>query len=243
MKRARLKALAALGMVACLGSARMAAAQTGNSTIKGIIVAADPRRPLEGARIFLVGTEYAATTDARGTFEFGRLEAGQYVIQASAIGFTALSSPLLLKERETLEVEFVAQSEAANLPDLVVSESANNGPADWLRRKAEGNGRYITRATIESRRVSTVPDALRMVPGVRIECRGAVCVARMSRAPRGCSPGYFLDGVPSDPAVLWLTPVSDIDWSKRSLSRSSWACPRTNENSRKFLSVSRAHSS
>lgn len=189
-----------------------AAAQAGASTIKGTIVTSDSRRPIEGARIALIGTSHSATTDRSGAFQFGGLDAGQYVIQASAIGYTTLSSPLLLKERETLEVQFEANAEAFKLPDVEVAERANHGPADWLRRKGEGLGRYITRANIEDRRAATVPDALRIVPGLRIECRsGNVCVARMARAPRGCGPGYFMDGIPADPAVLWMTPVQEIE--------------------------------
>ena len=187
-------------------------AQARSAAIRGVIKNVQVGLPLEGARINLVGTPFSTTSDARGQFRFVDLDPGQYVIQASAIGFATMSSPLLLKESETLEVEFEANPEAVNLPELTVEERANHGPADWLRRKSEGRGRYITRQYIEDRRASTVPDALRMVPGLRIECRGSqICVARMARAPRGCSPAYFMDGIPTDPAVLWLTPVGEIE--------------------------------
>jgi hypothetical protein len=190
------------------------AAQARSSAIKGVIVSVSSgeRLPLSGARISLVGTPHIKTTDANGLFLFSDLDPGRYVIQAAAIGFTTMSSPLILKEQETLDVEFEATAEAVNLPELTVEERANHGPADWLRRKSEGRGRYISRAALEERRTATIPDALRMVAGVRIECRGGnVCVARMARAPRGCSPAYFMDGIPSDPAVVWLTPVAEIE--------------------------------
>lgn len=187
-------------------------AQARSAAIRGVIKNVQVGVPLEGARINLVGTPHSATSDARGQFRFIDLDPGRYVIQASAIGYATMSSPLLLKESETLEVEFEANPEAVNLPELTVEERANHGPADWLRRKSEGRGRYITRQYIEDRRASTVPDALRMVPGLRIECRGSqICVARMARAARGCSPAFFMDGIPTDPAVLWLTPVGEIE--------------------------------
>lgn len=189
-------------------------AQARSGAIKGIIVAIGDgdRRPLAGARISLIGTRHSSTTDSRGLFHFLDLDPGRYVIQAAAIGYSTMSSPLLLKEQETLDVEFEAQIEAVSLPELTVEERANHGPVDWLRRKTDGRGRYITRQQIEERHTSTIPDALRMVAGVRIECRGSlVCVVRMARAPRGCSPAYFMDGIPADPAVVWLTPVSEIE--------------------------------
>jgi hypothetical protein len=187
-------------------------AQGRSGRIRGVILEGQRRTPIEGARISLVGTERAATTDSRGEFEFDELEPGKYVIQAAAIGYSILNSPLILRERETLDIEFEAESEGVRLPDLTVEERANHGPMDWLRRKSEGRGRYITRADLEERRSATVPDALRMLAGVRIECRtSTVCVVRMARSPRNCGPGYFMDGIPTDPAVVWLTPVQEIE--------------------------------
>ncbi len=189
------------------------AAQARLGRIKGVILETQRRTPIEGARISLVGTERSTTTDARGEFTFDELEPGRYVIQAAAIGYAVLNSPLILKERETLEVEFEADAEAVRLPELSVEEKATpNGPMDWIRRKAEGRGRYITKEDLEAHHTATVPDALRSVAGVRIECRAnLVCVARMARSARNCGPAYFMDGIPTDPAALWLTPVQEIE--------------------------------
>jgi hypothetical protein len=204
----------ALGVALSAAPPTPTAGQARSGGIKGIIVVVDSvgRRPLAGARISLVGTVHSSTTDGRGTFHFIDLDPGQYLIRAAAIGYSTMSSPLIVKEQETLDIEFEAQAEAVNLPELTVEERANHGPADWLRRKSEGRGRYITRQQIEARHSATVPDAMRMVAGLRIECRGAViCVVRVARAPRGCSPAYFMDGIPSDPAVVWLTPIAEVE--------------------------------
>jgi hypothetical protein len=83
---------------------------------------------------------------------------------------------------------------------------------DWLRRKSEGRGRYITKEDIAARQSATLPDALRGLAGVRIECRTSiVCQVRMARSPRNCGPGYFMDGIPTDPAAVYLTPVNEIE--------------------------------
>ncbi|MEO8449643.1 MAG: hypothetical protein ABI647_07630, partial [Gemmatimonadota bacterium] len=58
----------------------------------------------------------------------------------------------------------------------------------------------------------SVPDMMRAIAGLRVECRNAVqCSVRMARSPRGCNPAYFMDGIPSDPAIVWLTPVHEIE--------------------------------
>lgn len=187
-------------------------AQQSKGTIRGVVMVSKERRPIEGARINLVGMDAVTVTDARGTFLFEDLIPGRYVIQASAIGFTQLTSPVVLRSSQTLNIEFLADAEAVELPEVSVREMANNGPVDWIRRKAEGRGRYISRADIESRNAATVPDMMRMLAGVRVECRNAVqCSVRMARSPRGCNPAFFMDGIPSDPAIVWLTPVGEIE--------------------------------
>ena len=102
--------------------------------------------------------------------------------------------------------------EGVRLPELTVEERANHGPVDWIRRRNEGRGRYVTRQDIEKRNPATLPDAMRMVPGVRVECRsGSICAIRLARAPRGCNPAFFMDGIPSDPAIAYLTPITDVE--------------------------------
>lgn len=189
-----------------------APAQEGTGVIRGVFKVNGSGQPIEGARVTLVGTTFLVLTDRRGEFEFPSLMPGRYVVRAAAIGFSTVTSPIDLKHRQTIDMEFLAEAEAVTLPELAVEETADHGPMDWLRRKSEGRGRYLTRADLEKRQAATVPDALRMVPGVRIECRTAqVCYVRLARAPRGCNPAFFMDGIPSDPAIAYLTPVHEVE--------------------------------
>jgi hypothetical protein len=165
---------------------------------------------LEGSRVTLVGTLLVTTTNARGEFAFQGITPGKYVIQASAIGFATLSSPIEVKALETLEIEFEVDPEAARLPDVNVTE-APNLPAEFVRRKSEGGGRYFTRADIERRHPNSVAELLRTVPGMRVECRGVECRAMFNRAPRNCPPAYFIDGAPAHPSFIWLQTPNDLD--------------------------------
>jgi hypothetical protein len=178
--------------------------------INGIVLTAANRSGIAGARVTLVGTPFVVNTNARGEFSFNGLTPGKYIIQASAIGFARLSSPIEVKPLETLEVEFEADPESFRLPDLEVAEKPNL-PADFLRRSQEGGGRYFHRAEIEKRDPRTVGDLLRGVAGMRIDCRGAVCRAVFARSPRNCQPAYYMDGIPVDATVVWLQPPRDLD--------------------------------
>ena len=178
--------------------------------IHGTVLTSANRSGIEGARVTLVGTPFVVSTNPRGEFSFNGLTPGKYVIQASAIGFATLSSPIEVKALQTLEVEFEADPENFRLPDLEVAERPNL-PADFLRRSQEGGGRYFHRAEIERRDPRTVGDLLRGVAGMRIDCRGPVCQAVFARSPRNCQPAYYMDGIPVDATVVWLQPPRDLD--------------------------------
>jgi hypothetical protein len=108
-------------------------------------------------------------------------------------------------------VHFETEASTFRLPDLAVEE-APNLPPDFLRRKQEGRGRYFSREDIERRNPNTVGDLLRTVPGMRLDCRGPICRAVLARAStRNCQPSYWMDGIPTDPSVVWLQPPRDLD--------------------------------
>lgn len=178
--------------------------------INGTVYTASNRSGVVGARVLLVGTPFLVSTNSRGEFTLHGLTPGKYVIQASAIGFATLSSPIEVKPLETLEVEFEVDPESVRLPDLEVSE-APNLPPDFLRRSREGGGRYFHRAEIEKRDPRTVGDLLRGVAGMRVDCRGPICRAVFARSPRDCQPAYYMDGIPVDATVVWLQPPRDLD--------------------------------
>jgi hypothetical protein len=179
-------------------------------SITGIVRISERGAGLEGARVTLIGTTLTVTTNDKGEFAFHGITPGKYVIQASAIGYSTLTSPIDVKERETLEVQFETEAQSFRLPDLEVAEKPNL-PADFVRRSQEGRGRYFSRADIEKRNPKTVGDLLRTVPGMRIECRGIVCRAVLARSIRGCSPTFWMDGIPADPQLVWLQPPGDLD--------------------------------
>lgn len=187
------------------------------SEIRGTVVRAADRQPVTGAKVSLDGTEFALVTDGKGKFKFPKVAAGQYIIRAEVEGFPVATSTVLLAQGDRLDVEFqVGTSDAVTLPELKVTEAAPvkvSPIVEFNRRATSGNGRYITRDFIEKRHPATLMDLMRALPGVRIECPRSerVCRIRMSRAPRGCGPGYFLDGIPADQSVLFLTSPTDVE--------------------------------
>jgi hypothetical protein len=179
-------------------------------SINGTVRASAKGPLIEGARVVLLGTPFAVSTSRHGEFSFVGLVPGKYVIQASAIGFETLSSPIEVKPLETLQVEFEAEPQSFRLPELEVREKPNL-PADFLRRSTSGGGRYYSRAEIERRNAPTLGDLLRTVPGLRVSCAFFPCRIQLARAPRTCPLAYWIDGVLADPGTVLLQPPRDLD--------------------------------
>jgi hypothetical protein len=81
-------------------------------SITGIVRISERGAGVEGARVVLIGTTLMVITNAKGEFAFHGITPGKYVIQASAIGYSTLTSPIDVKERETLEVQFETEAES-----------------------------------------------------------------------------------------------------------------------------------
>jgi Carboxypeptidase regulatory-like domain/TonB-dependent Receptor Plug Domain len=185
------------------------------SEIRGIVILAETRKPVVGAAVSLEGTQVQVATDKKGKFKFPKVAAGEYLIRAEIEGYPAATSTIQLALGERVEVEFLvgAEVEGQVLPEIEVTAADNRiSPVETFNRRAtEGNGRYIKRAEIERRRPASLMDLLRSVPGVRVVCPRSqhVCALRLRRAT--CGPAYFMDGMPTDPSVLYLTMPSDVE--------------------------------
>ena len=180
------------------------------ATVGGVLVGRDSRVGIEGVRIAVLGTSLITTSDSSGRFFLAGVPPGVRVVQARAIGFAVGSWLLELSEaqdfRDTLALE----------PRIYTLEAvtAIADPNDWRseaafeRRRAQGDGFYITRADITQRRATNVADLMRQVPGLITLCRAANCRIMMMRSTRNCSPEYFLDGYPATISTGATFPVS-----------------------------------
>jgi len=200
------------------------AQEKGKARISGLVLAASDRHPIEGARIriFILDRPIEILSNAEGRFVLKDLPAGDYKVQIEADGLTSQEAPVTLGSRDRFDMEFlVGVPPAVVLPELEVVEAVptwpkgtpiSSGRPEFERRRQEGNGRYFGPEEIARRNAPSLQDLLRMVPGVVVDCaNNLVCTMRFNRSPRGCSPGYWVDGIPAtDPSVLYLTRPTDL---------------------------------
>ena len=186
------------------------------SEVRGVVIRASDRKPIEGARLSLEGTEFVVKSDKKGKFKFPKVAAGSYILRAEVEGFPPATSTLLLAKDDRLDVEFqVGPNDAVTLPELsVTSDAPSISPIpEFNRRATSGRGRFITREEIEKRQPATLMDLMRAIPGVHVVCPQTerVCGLQMGRSNNRCGPAYFMDGLPTNSNVLWTTPPADVE--------------------------------
>jgi hypothetical protein len=125
-------------------SASLALAQSGNSTISGIVRdASESAVPTAQVKIVNVGTgvQSHTVTNSAGVYRAGSLVPGTYRIEADAVGFAHLSrGPLTLQVSQTLEIDLTLQVGQQNATVNVVeaapvTESQSSNIAQAVNRQ------------------------------------------------------------------------------------------------------------
>ena len=141
------------------------------STLSGIV--RDPRQAgIPGARVTLTArdntTRLTVTADGKGEYRFERLLPGKYLLEAQARGFansTAREARIQKEGRATIDL---ALQVAGLQTQVVVTASGTPQTADELSKALS----VVDAHTIDARNESSIAEALRNVPGLRIQRLG-----------------------------------------------------------------------
>ena len=111
-----------LTFIACLGVALASPERSWAGDLTGRVKVADGDRPLFGATVVVIGTDYASHTDERGRFRFTDLLAGRYEIFVSHIGFKSrLVKGVEVPDLDEVALAITLDFSPVELPELVVS--------------------------------------------------------------------------------------------------------------------------
>jgi len=169
--------------------------------VSGMIVDGHNLRPLAGAMIVLIETATgrgaaSGETDKGGAFALRPVPPGTYALNVQRIGYRSSSSTLDLVADVNPDVTLSLLPHGLSLRPLVVTVARRAArPSEFERRRAVGNGTYVTRADIESQHPLLVTDLFRTVPGIRIDPGrfGNIVTLRGS-----CRPSMYFDGIAVD---------------------------------------------
>jgi hypothetical protein len=154
-------------------------------------------RPVSGATLLVVGASTTGRSNEAGRFVLDGLPAGTYSLEARAIGFEPARVAVDLASGATRTTSVRLSRPATTLAAVVVKgkrDVRTERLDDFLRRKRQGFGNFVTAEDIERRRPIYITDALRTIPGVRVSPSGTGF--GQSVTGRGnCEPTIYLDGM------------------------------------------------
>ena len=211
--RARPAHFAMLAIALPLWLAAPAAGAQQRATIAGVVSAAESGQPVAGARVTVRGRKTPALSDSTGHYRLTEVPPGTLILQVRAIGHADATRIVEVAPGATVSVD-VALSGATQLGEVVVTGRQPELPtrfAEYEYRRKNGRGQYLGRTEIEKANAMNVPNLLRNMRGVRLECAGITCMVRMARSTGvDCPPEYWVDGRPS-PHFGPTMPVSDLE--------------------------------
>lgn len=173
-------------------------------SIRGTVVD-DANRPVAQASLVVESTSLNVRTGPDGKFVLQNVPAGQAVLTARAVGYSAASAKIEIRSGQSIEVEIV-------LPRNVLDTNRVFGMSlfrsEWEERRAKKMGFVVDSARL------TRPDfvsALTNMPLTRVrrDGFGATIGLRNLSGRSTCSPTAFLDGRLADLRVLTSRPPSE----------------------------------
>ena len=135
----------------------------------------------------------SCVTDNNGTCVFKRLNTGEYLIEAEAGGFARAATRVLSVERISNPTVEISLALAGVNEQVVVTAQNTAQPVDEVSKAVS----VVDAREIENRDESTVTDALRTVPGLRIQQLGGPgkLVSIKSRGLRNQDTAVLIDGL------------------------------------------------
>jgi hypothetical protein len=165
---------------------------------RGVVLRGSDGQPLAGAVVRLEDGR-TVRTDESGAWSMPAVNDGMQMIYVRAVGY--LPQRLAMEVYASPRAATVALRPMQPLLDTVRVRGERLGEsymAGFEERRRQGIGRYLTREEIGRRRVMTLTDLLRMLPGVRVEYdaqSGRTSITVRGGAGEACTPIVLLNGM------------------------------------------------
>jgi vitamin B12 transporter len=179
--------------LACFANAK---AQDRGATISGRVT--DPRgAAVQGASVTLYARErtqlhLSTVTDAQGSYRFDRLAPGEYLIESEANGFAQSAARVVTVARNSTATLDVQLEVAGVSTEVVVTASDSPQTVDEVSKAVT----VVGRRELEERDEPTIAEALRTVPGLRVQQLGGpgALTSIKTRGLRSQDTAVLIDG-------------------------------------------------
>jgi outer membrane cobalamin receptor len=170
------------------------------SALKGKVINAKTNNKISNANIILKNTNTGTSSDKNGFFEIKNLQAGNYKLTVTVVGFITQNISVRLPQKNNEVVKIALQPEIKKIKDIEIIGSQNILIKDTtITREFISMTPAISRVTnieIEQQGATTLIDAMQHIPGAWIETRGRKVKQFFSvRGQKYPYPEYSIDGV------------------------------------------------
>lgn len=186
-----------------LGSLSLAASgaqaqQGGAGALAVTVVDAGTKRPVEAARVFVVGTTFGGSTNPEGRVTVRGIPAGRQTIRVLRIGYREQTKPMVITAGQTITLEVSLETAAVNLAAVVTTATGEQ------RRVEIGNATTDIQTTkvLQAAPVANLNDVLNSrAPGVTVTSgtqtgTGArIRVRGMNSVSLSNEPIWIIDGI------------------------------------------------
>ena len=175
-----------------------ARAQSGPGTLSVRVTDAANQRPVEAARVFLVGTTFAGATGVDGRLSLRGIPAAEYTIRVLRVGYTEQTKRVPIAAGQTVTLEFAMATAAVNLAAVVTTATGEQ------RRVEIGNATANIDASkvLQAAPVSNLSDLLNSrAPGVTVTSGSQtgtgsrIRVRGMNSVSLSNEPIWIIDGI------------------------------------------------
>ena len=176
-----MRASLATGVLIALSCPAICVAQ-GASVLRGRVLTDSSEIAIAGVSVSIPTQRIETTTDSTGFFRLSGIPKGRFVVAVRRIGFGPVTSQLVFRERDSLEVDFLLVPITQSLPDVRVETTLTSRKlTEFEGRRRIGIGHFLDSADIARRGGARLTDKLRHLPGLRVVCRGSSCGVVSSR--------------------------------------------------------------
>jgi len=176
-----MKAQKILFTVLFLGLINFLFAQTGR--IYGLISDGNTAETLIGATVLVVETGVGTVTEIDGTYEL-KLAPGTYTLQVTSVGFQPQKvTDLAIKAGDDTKLDFVMETEAANLTEIVVTAEAKRNSYANLMLLQQKSVAVVTGISADQMKLSpdkNTSDVLKRVAGASVQDNRYVVIRGLS---------------------------------------------------------------
>jgi TonB-linked SusC/RagA family outer membrane protein len=190
-----------------------AAAQGSTGVVEGRVARADNALPIAGARVLIVGSTLRAETNEAGEFRIAGVPARQVEVRARLIGFSPLSSTVVVAADQITRADFKLTVSALQLDQVVVT-----GTGQQVEARKLGNTVAVVQppenmpisdisALLQGREpgLTAITSAGLTGTGARIRIRGNASLTQSNE------PIFFLDGIRINSGGGQTSRIEDID--------------------------------